>query len=155
MRCPNCNIFVSMETTPEMENIDVSYSDADNSATVEGSVRCVRTCADCSEELKEYTFDIDETIDIDDAPGCSCARDMAEGSKLDEKGHLPDCRAKCEHDLTIDADEPDPTETGGSRYKKNMVGFSLSYTVKCNDCDFEETGDVADSAPASYFEELV
>ncbi len=133
MRCPDCQKFVGLETNePEVEDIDI-----DNEGHISGSIRIVRNCADCSTELKEYNFDIDADVDIEEP----------DEPKDGEKPH--------EHELSIEETSCDSTETGGGRYKKNMIGYCLSYNVKCSSCDFETDGSIEDSTPASSFDEMV
>lgn len=128
MRCPDCNKFVGLETQdPEVNDLDI-----DDAGSISGNVRVYRQCADCSTELKETTFDIDASVE--DLPN-KCGDDDY-------------------HNLTIEETSCDLTESGGGRYKKNMIGFSLSYHVKCEDCSYSVTGIIEDATSASSFDEL-
>ncbi len=127
MRCPDCSKFVSLEfAEPEVDNIEV---DADGNVT--GGVRIHRDCADCGNELKEATFDIDVTVEIGEHTG--------EG-----------------HELEIDG-EPDveQIEEGGGRYAKAYFGAKVTFTVKCSCGGLEVDGEYEDKVAASQMDELV
>ena len=58
-RCPNCNKFVSVEEAePEDQGIAIS---GDN---IEGDVRVVIICADCSSELAENTIHVEVELPV-------------------------------------------------------------------------------------------
>lgn len=57
MRCPGCEKFVSLE----MGDPEVQDSNVDTDGTVTITVRIVRTCADCGEEMKEATLEMTTT----------------------------------------------------------------------------------------------
>ena len=127
MRCRDCNKFVGLECAdPEVDDLAITPT-----GEISGSVRCVRNCADCGSELKEANFDIDSSLEVPEP----------------KKGH--------EHELDIVEDSVESTESGGSRYQKNMVGYELRYTVSCSGCGFNATGTVEDSLQASAWDELV
>ena len=149
MRCPDCGKFVSLETSdPEMQNEELT-----DDGQVELSVRLTRNCADCSNELKETTFDLSD--------------DHSEDIEAHIKAHHP-------NSLTDDGDEPRPTftleigntensESGGGRYAKNMIGVSIDYEIRCDVCDRADdkvnpdpvtVGNLSDSIPASGFDEM-
>jgi hypothetical protein len=73
MRCPDCNKFVSYDDTTEPEhNLEIN-DNGDGSMQVTGDVKIVLTCAECGTELKEYTFEVDETVGFDfDKTGHTC-----------------------------------------------------------------------------------
>ncbi len=58
MRCPSCNKFVPYDTDSEPE-VDIEI---DAEGSVSGTVRIVNTCADCGEELKEASLDVNEDL---------------------------------------------------------------------------------------------
>ena len=122
-----------METAePEGDDVDVSEY------TVQGTVRVVRTCADCGDELKECSFDVSVNLET-----------------LTEENHKPsDDEEGEQHEMTFEVDSCEATESGGGRYAKNMIGFELRGTVTCS-CGAEETIEASDSAAASSFDELV
>ena len=103
MRCPNCNKFVSLEfQEPELQDISVSRD------IISASVRIVRCCAECGEELKEAILDI--TYD------------------------LPDGFTECfdNHKITVTDTSIEEIEESGGRYQKSYYGACISFEVKCS-----------------------
>lgn len=135
MRCPDCNKFVGLENGDLEADLSVE-SDGDK-GTVTGTVRVVRNCAECGQELKEANFDVDESFDI------------------------PEAHRGEDHDLDVEVLDEEVTESGGGRYAKNNVGYSLTAAVTCNCEAAQKAGepvaeiDLADSMPAGQFDELV
>lgn len=136
MRCDCTNTFVSLETgDPEEQSAEL------NDGTISIEVRLTRNCSECGSEKKEYTFsmeqEIQESIDAHNA-----------------KFH-PDAEQKS--DLTLDMDY-DTDESGGGRYKKNMISVNANYNVTCDDCTGDDavvaSGTITDSCAAGDFEEL-
>lgn len=128
-RCPGCNKFPSLESEAEVDQ-DLELNDG----TISGSVRVVRRSACCGEEIKELVYELEEDIT----------------EKLE--GHLEDG----DHELELDAEDPEVDESGGGRYAKNMIQVTVNYTVKCS-CqkDPVHEGSLTHSEAASSFEELV
>lgn len=58
MRCDQCNKFAAYDDSTEPE-VDVDLND---DGTFNGNVRIVLTCNDCSQELKEASFDFDGEV---------------------------------------------------------------------------------------------
>lgn len=135
MRCPDCNKFVSMENG-DLE-IDVLEIDVDGTVHCEASLP--RNCADCGTELKRGTFDVDEDVELDsvECPGAP--------AEAEDKNH----------DLSIDELGNDVSESGGSRYAKNMIGFDLEYEVTCSRCELKIRGEIGDAMNAGSFDESV
>jgi hypothetical protein len=111
---------------------------------ITGTVRCALACAECGTELKETTFDVDEEIG---------------DPRLERTGDLDPKRyhgMSCEgHPLEIEVSGEEATESGGSRYAKNMRGFRLHYHVTCvENCPVDIEGDIEDSLQASAWDEL-
>ncbi len=126
MRCPGCERFTSLETG-EPEVSDLRVDDGSVMATV----RVVRNCADCGLEMKEAEFEVEEPL-----------------------GHVEP--ADHEHEFEAEENGVEATESGGGRYKKNMVGFSLGVVVTCavEGCGFSREVSAEDSMPASAYSEL-
>jgi len=131
MRCDSCNKFVGLDfSDPELESIEVDGT----SATA--TVRIVRTCSDCGQELKEATLEMEDTFD---------------GPK-DEDAAGEDK----EHDLSVEDDSVEQIEEGGGRYAKSYFGASVRYTVSCAcGCGFTHSGDMSDKIAASQMDEMV
>lgn len=99
MRCPECNKFATMEMQdPEVDGEEYS------SSGITASVRIVRTCADCSTELKEATFDVEKDVDF--------------------------CSDDDEHEVTLTY-EAQPLEEGGGRYQKAFFGATITFHLQC------------------------
>ncbi len=132
MRCPDCSKFVSMDNgEPEDNGFQV-----DDDGLIEGSVRATRVCADCSTELKEYTFDFTMQIPEDKMPRKPTEKETEEGAEMEVEVNL------------------ESTESGGGRYAKNMVGVSVEVTVTCTwDADWSYIATNEDSVGAGSFDE--
>lgn len=127
MRCPQCNKFVGMENGDPEANMDFT------GGTISGDVRLTRNCAECSTELKDYTYSIEQQVDV-------------------PEGHEGEG-----HDLELEHDDPEVVESGGGRYAKNMIGVSFECRIRCS-CQAKEadplvTVTVEDSTNAGSFEE--
>jgi hypothetical protein len=135
MRCPDCNKFTGLENgEPEISTEDL------NSGSVNLEIRLTRNCADCSTELKEYTFSIDNEHEKE-----------LNAHLADKHEGVTDLDASFE--LVMDDFSAD--ESGGGRYKKNMISIAGGYTVKCTLCNAEVVKqEVKDEAPAGAFDEM-
>lgn len=141
MRCDQCNKFVSFDTDVDPEpTLDVSPE-----GVVSGSVRIVNQCAECGQELKEATFDVD--IDLSD--------------EVEE--HKKEHKAK-EHDLELAedlsrTDRRQTTDRKGKpiknpRYQKQYYGAEGTVTVSCS-CGWSTTASWSDEVQGSGMEELI
>lgn len=177
MRCDSCNKFVSFDTETEP---DISVQ-LENDGTISGTVRIVNTCAECGQEMKETTFDVE----------CDCADEiethrtamLADAgitlSPCGENGeavyHLADgtvatveaveAVTKAHEDLTLDHDGGNRTERMQSkdrhgkpiksaRYMKHLYGAEVTFTVACK-CGEEFVVQWADEVQGSGMEELI
>src|SRR5438132_896944 len=105
MRCPSCEKFVSLELQdPEFEGLEITED-----GQIAGSVRIVRTCADCSDEMKEANFEVQAEVPADVLSAFRSSH--------------PDAG-----DLEIEA-EIEPIEEGGGRYAKSFFGATISFKV--------------------------
>jgi hypothetical protein len=139
MRCPDCNKFVAFdESDPDVENIEV-----DDAGSVSITVKIVNTCEQCSQELKEATFELE-------------ADHSAEADGHQGEGH----------ELSIEEDSSDRTSRSGyngkkgfvpsaGRYAKTFYGAEVSYTIRCSCGELEISGTVGDDVQASGMDELV
>lgn len=143
MRCENCSKFVSFDTEvePEVEDEQID-GDHETGYTYTASVRRVLTCADCGNDMKETTFDIEQDVVVDSK--CENADDgnheFSVGSAVDatERTQTTDRNGK-------------PIKS--SRYMKRFYGVSGSVTGKCDHCDIEANFTFEDEAQASSFDE--
>lgn len=143
MRCPDCNKFVSMENG----DLEVYELSIDVDGTVSVSASLPRNCADCGTELKRGEFQTEDDAGISEAE-LECKFSKATEVREDELKP---------HSFEIEELSSDVSESGGGRYKKNMVGFDLEYEVTCTNegCDLKVKGTIGDVMQASSFEESV
>ncbi len=123
-RCPSCETMVGLETSdPEVDDLNYSGS------TITGSVRIVRICVECGEELKETTLEIHEEVE--------------NFCDSDEDGH----DVEVEENLSI-------LEEGGGRYKKSYYGAEGTLHLKCS-CGKTFDVEWSDKVAASSMDDLV
>lgn len=131
MRCDQCNKFASYDDSTDPE-VDVDLSD---DGTFSGQVRVVLTCADCSQELKEASFEFDGEIPEE-------VRDQHQGDG---------------HSLSLDADDNELTSRyeGKGRYAKTFYGYRAGLDLSCS-CQVDGlwTAEFADDIQASHMDEL-
>jgi predicted nucleic acid-binding Zn-ribbon protein len=151
VRCPDCNKFTGLENGDAQVN-DLDADESGGTISVRGSVEMERTCADCGQTLKTFSGDLEGDIEWSDFDGFS---------DLPEK-----CREALEAgslDITFDVEEVDTSvdESGGGRYKKNIITAVVDVIVKC-DVVWDKTthklkadAQVKCDAAASEFEEAV
>lgn len=136
MRCPDCQKFVSLENgDPETNSLEVE--DTDDGAIVTAEVHLIRNCGDCGTELKAADVEGDEDIQFDNL---HCPAKNGDDTS---------------HDLVVTELSCDVDESGGGRYKKNIITFDLEFKIACNDCDLEVKGNVRGDEAAGSFEESV
>lgn len=132
MRCDQCNKFASYDDSTEPE-VDVDLSD---DGSFSGQVRIVLTCADCSQELKEASFDF-------------------EGEIPEEifKAHQ---KTDCSLELEADDNELTSRGEGRGRYMKTFYGYRAGIGLSCS-CQSEGlwATDFTDDIQASHMDELV
>lgn len=130
MRCPDCSKFVGLEfAEPEVENLEVNED-----GHVTGEIRIHRDCADCGNELKEATFEID--VDLSEKVG---------------DGHKGEG-----HELEIHEDSVEQIEEGGGRYKKSYFGARVEFHLTCECGKLEDaSGEYEDKLAASSMDEMV
>lgn len=127
-RCQSCEKFVSLEfdeSNIEINDLEVSDEwDGENvTVHVTGNVRIVRTCADCGDELKEATLDIDSEVPL--------TVDIKPHRAKPPKGENHCQWKKGCGDLTVEDDGASGSEEGGHRYKAAYFGASTTITVTC------------------------
>jgi hypothetical protein len=136
MRCPDCNKFVSLEMSEPEINEDL---DSNDEGEITGSVRIVRTCAECGTELKEATLELKGDI----------------SEELPEKPTVAEGATAPTYEVTIEVDGTEALEEGGGRYKKSFFGAEISFTATCSwDPEWKYDGTVSEKIAASHMEEL-
>jgi uncharacterized Zn finger protein (UPF0148 family) len=133
MRCPTCEKFVSLELQePESPDVSVEYNgdpDARRSRThglgflgrapgfiITGSIRIVRTCAECGEELKEATLDIDQEVEV--------GEDLTAAEKTEA------ATVTTYDDAEVEDESVESIEEGGGRYKKSYFGAEVTFVIR-------------------------
>ncbi len=154
-RCSSTNQFASYDE-PQVEIDSEDMADGMFSATV----HCIRPCAECGEDMAEYTFEISQDVEC---PNCEeeCGGHWGE-RELPERV-LPSDKLPEDHEdyllapveWEVDSSEAIVEESGGTRYKKNIFTCSVAATVRCLCCGEIVEVEGTDEAAASYFEVLV
>lgn len=132
MRCPDCAKFVSMEFgDPQVEQLEVSPD-----GEVNCTVTLTRTCADCGNDLKTATLEMEADL----------SKQCMEHVNADDSSDV--------HDLDIKEGDVNQIEKSGGRYSKSYFGAEICFTITCK-CDpkFEVEGTVSDEVAASDMEE--
>ena len=136
-RCPDCQKFVSLEMSdPEVESCEI-----DIDGVITATVRIVRVCTECGNEMKEATLEMEYTPNEDEV-------------KIVEE-HQGDA-----HELTVeDGYEVENLEQSGGRYAKSFFGATLSVSVRCS-CQTGKvieplfTVEIEDKVSASSMDEM-
>lgn len=126
MRCPDCAKFVSMENAdPEINELTATYDKESTSVMVSVSLRHARTCAECGNELKALDIDTDpEAFDITET------EDYQALTPEQKVQFLEAMQDKDGDEVDIEEDSSESEESGGSRYKKNMITVTVNATVE-------------------------
>jgi hypothetical protein len=147
MRCPDCNKFVAMESADPEVSLEVEYTpshDADNKPIhefmVTGSVRIVRNCAECGNELKEANFDVEQAVEFGEDVGA--AVDVADFKEEDLES------------ADVEETSSEATEEGGGRYAKSYYGAYIQFDVRVGG-KVVASGEWSDKVAASGMDELV
>lgn len=153
MICPGCNKFPAFEAeVPDGAEIDI------DGTQVTGNVRLVLTSQCCSEEMKEYSFEIDqdvstEVLDAIKAAGGTVPDDNIDEDKLEVE---VECTSADPEDRYENKDRyGKPIKS--ARYMKHMYGVRANFEIKGTydgtafSCDVEWF----DECASSEMEELV
>jgi hypothetical protein len=141
MRCNDCNKFVGQEPEEPEAELEVARADGTDTCkeiTVAGQVTVSVNCAECGTQLKQASFDVEESITLTDDKHCGE-----------------------EHDLEVEVDSCEATEEykgrkgAPARYQKHYYGFQLSYSVSCSCGEpVDLGGSFEDSMQASSMDEM-
>lgn len=127
-RCNDCNKFVSLETDePEEESVEVEGTG------IQITMNITRSCAECGTEMKNAS--VEGTGEI---PEEWLATHTGEGHG----------------DFDAEIQSSEATETGGSRYSKNIINFEAEVLVTCKCSESTTVTVVGDGAAASEFDEV-
>lgn len=133
MKCPGCNKMASYED-PEVED---SQTEVEEGGNVQVTGRVILRSACCSEELKEWQFELEGSVNHKHAEG------------EDE----PEFEVDCDDAEVSDYYSGKPGTP--ARYQKHMYKVTASPKVTCSCGGFEETLELEDEQQASGFDELV
>jgi hypothetical protein len=152
MRCPDCNKFVSFDAETEPE-IDVDFDEM--TRTINGSVRIVNNCAECSTELKETTFDVDIDLSAEIEDHWK-EHGWKDGDAEAPEGHgsfdlSDDGGSRSERSQTHDR-HGKPIRN--PRYSRRYYGATAVFTVAC-ECGHNIEHQWEDEVQGSGMEELV
>lgn len=144
MRCPDCAKFVAFDTDNEPEHDDAEV-DEGGTVTVSG-VRITNNCAECGQELKEASFDLEGTIDFP-AEWCDEEGDLKEGVELSAE--------------VVNAERTDRSDgkpNTPSRFRRTFYGATLTVEVTATDADGKAIGEpvsieLSDECQASGMDE--
>ena len=128
MRCPDCNKFVSLDadTEPEVESDDLDEGQDELNFRV--SVKITNNCAECSTELREATFECDDTFDTEPE------KDVEYTMEIDDLGRSEKSEGK-------------------GRGTKTFYGFEATAVLYGDGKELERKS-IGDYIQASYMDEL-
>lgn len=129
MRCPDCAKFTGLE----FGDPEVVDEQLDSDGDIHVEVRIVRTCSECSQELKEATlsFDVHVSEDV-----------VKKHKKLFDDDDV---------ELEVEAEQ---YEESGGRYAKSYFGATISWWVRTRDGEELESGTATEKVAASGMEEM-
>jgi hypothetical protein len=141
-RCSSTNLLESEELAQEGEEQELNV---DEGGHVNASVRLVKECAGCSQEIKEVTFELEGDLD---------ATDLAEHEGHSFSANCDTWEVTDRTQNTIARGKSKGKRITRSRYMKRMVGVTGEVVVTCDDCDDAEVGRItlADECQASMME---
>lgn len=151
MRCPSCGKFVSFDVDVEPEETgDPEY----DGTTLTVEVRRVLTCAECGDELKEASFELQCDVQIDHTEECLDSGRMAEMEGGDPE---PDYSTSLSYSSTVRVQQKDRhgKPIRNPRYQRTYYGVEADGEVECERCHQTAPVMMADELQASGFEELV
>jgi hypothetical protein len=147
MRCDSCNKFVGLELNeePEEESLDVNED-----GVVTGDVRIVRTCMECSQELKDAHF----TVDVDLSAEVAAHRADYPGIKADEHDELSVEWESLSVGEARQTQDRHGKRISNPRYQKTLFVVDGVVRVTCK-CGETFTDNWTDHVQASGMDELI
>ena len=148
-RCESCQKFVSLDAAePEEESTELEGDE------ITSSVRVHLDCAECGSEMKEYTFELSESLPDD---------------VIDHRAEHDEAKDGKDINVVYDSAEvgdfyrprvpPKPRKDGTiprvpMRFQTHFYSLSATFNVNC-DCGKEfDNIEITDEIAASSFEEL-
>jgi hypothetical protein len=147
--CPTCHKFPALEAEAEVQ----SGPDVAEDGTATASVRVVKKCGGCSEEIKDYTFELESGELIgDDLDAGPCVEDEGPGHIWESAdGATPEAevtermQTKDRHGRAIKR----------ARYMRSYTGVTMDVAVVCTVCKAEASVRLEDEDSNGSFDELV
>ena len=122
MRCPQCNKFTGMDNAdPQVDSLEAGdLKGGSVEITVDG--QHFRVCSDCGTELKSVSFNESETEQLNTFEGWDALTEEQKSAVLKgcEDGNL----VAGVEEASVEVDE-----SGGMRYKKNIITITINYEV--------------------------
>ena len=135
MRCSNCNKFASLEAGEVVPDVSVESDEVHGiveCSSVSGEVRIALVCADCGEELKETTFEVNLSLELEHGEEC-------EGSDLD---------------VDFEPESVEKFEPPNAKRQTHWWGAAGTATVECGSCHGKVSADWSNYAKSSEMDEL-
>lgn len=156
MRCPDCSKFVSLETAdePEEQSLEVTNNN-DGTATATGEATLSRNCGECSQELKQGSFEIEDLINLD------AETDKHEGHTFSVHGEtwevIEDSEPKAKQVKSrktgkIEWRYPNP------RYVRTVFSVKVAGEIMCDQCSVTVVSEfeaISGTLSAGSFDEMV
>lgn len=159
MRCPSCNKFATQTSDSNDPEVDVmiEVTEIDDSPTdiakavdakVTGTVRIVLTSECCGDELKEYTFDVDEEITVERGEGCECDLEGLDVEMSCDNDDYFEGKKVARKDGTV-VERATP-----SRYQTHYYGATGTIDIKCECGKTTASQEWKDNIPSSSMDEM-
>jgi hypothetical protein len=114
-------------------------------------VRVYRPCAECSQEVAEYTFNLEQMVEHE----CDPPEPSAE-PRHDDPEEDPELTLESVDVEATDSYQTTDPRTGrkitNPRYQKHMIGVQATANIQCERCGKEWSETLEDSVPASSFD---
>jgi hypothetical protein len=152
MRCNQCCKFVGLDNgDPDVDNIEATASGM--TVNVSATVTAKRVCTECGNDMKTCSLDMEDQFNIED---------MEQFKYLSPDDQELVRKEAASGSLQVDVEEEgaETSESGGARYKKNIIETALDYSVdinverEClNNITLTYSGEMKQSAAASEYDE--
>lgn len=125
VRCSSCEKFVSLETQ-EPEVSDTTGEINETGVYIQASATTNRNCAECSDTLKSLELEYELEVPIEDFKGYS---ELSDEDKVALEAEMANGDSSQALDLSVEEDSTEADESGGGRYKKNLITSTVHFSV--------------------------
>lgn len=133
-----------------------------NGSTLQAIVRCVRNCADCGEEMADYTYELEADVACPTC-GTECTGKVDDTPHPDGTGVYDEPEEIVFELQSVDVEMDEHMQTTDHkgrpiksyRHQKRMFVCNLTAQVKCGCCGEEFEVTASDETNAGSFEVLV